>query len=124
MKTVVKGIGFALNGLVYALKNDRHMRINFCLAVFAITVSFLVLKDLKMIFVAFVNYMVVVIELLNTALERAVDIVTPEFHPLAKASKDISCAAVLSIGIFAFVIDVVYLLPNLLELACRILERF
>lgn len=56
---------------------------------------------------------VITLELVNTAIERAVDLVTGEFHPLAKAAKDIAAAAVLVAAGLAVIIGVLLFWPHL-----------
>ncbi|TJY43601.1 diacylglycerol kinase family protein [Cohnella pontilimi] len=56
-------------------------------------------------------------ELINTAVERTVDLATPERHPLAKAAKDAAAGAVLVAASFAVFVGLVVLAPPL----CRLL---
>ena len=65
--------------------------------------------------IALINYLVLVVELINTAIERAVDTATNKFHPMAKAAKDVASSAVLTIGFFALVVDIIFLLPVIIE---------
>jgi len=57
--------------------------------------------------------MVVALELVNTALEAVVDLASPEFHPLAKLSKDAAAGAVLIIAGAAVVLGILVYLPSL-----------
>ncbi len=115
LKGIVKGIIYALEGYAYAFKNDRHFVINFFLAFFASFASLILLKPPISICVATVNILVAVVELINTAVERAVDTATAQWTKTAKAAKDVSAAAVLTIGLFALALDVVYLLPAIVH---------
>ncbi|MEO2069698.1 MAG: diacylglycerol kinase family protein [Desulfurobacteriaceae bacterium] len=115
VKGIIRGINYAISGLHFALRKDRHFRINFTLSIVGTFSSLVFLSGCIALVVALANYLVLVVELLNTAIERAVDTATQEFHPLAKASKDVASAAVLSMGIFAFALDVVFLLPAIME---------
>lgn len=54
-------------------------------------------------------------ELMNTAVERAVDLVTTKYHPLAKQAKDIAAAAVFIYAIAAVVIGLIIFLPKIIE---------
>ncbi|TCK06401.1 diacylglycerol kinase [Phorcysia thermohydrogeniphila] len=115
LKKIVRGISFALEGLVFAFKNDQHFRINSFLSLTGTFLSLALLEGCLSLVLAFINYSILVAELFNTAIERAVDTATLEFHPLAKAAKDVSSAAVLTTGIFALLADLIYLLPALLS---------
>jgi|AGTN01.1.fsa_nt_gi Diacylglycerol kinase len=55
-------------------------------------------------------------EMVNTALERAVDIAAPEKHPLAEAAKDIAAGAVLMISLFAVAVGLFIFLPHVITL--------
>jgi diacylglycerol kinase len=115
VEKIVKGISFALEGFAFAFKNDEHFRINLFLSLTGTFLSLALLEGCLSIILAFLNYSVLIVELLNTAIERAVDTATSEFHPLAKASKDVASAAVLTTGVFALVADLIYLLPAILS---------
>jgi undecaprenol kinase len=63
--------------------------------------------------------LVLVTEAVNTALEAAVDLASPQFHPMARTAKDVSAAAVLFAAATAVVVGVVLLLPKLIAVASR-----
>jgi diacylglycerol kinase (ATP) len=60
--------------------------------------------------------LVLSVELLNTALEAAVDLVSPEWHPLARAAKDAAAGAVLAASLGALLTGLAVLGPPLLRL--------
>lgn len=115
LKGIVKGIKYALEGYLGAFKEDRHFRINFTLSLIGFFLSLALLKGTEALFVAYANLMVLAFELLNTAVERAVDTATSEFKESAKLAKDASAAAVLTVGLFALSLDLTYILPKLIE---------
>jgi diacylglycerol kinase len=115
VKEIIRRISYAIAGFHFALKKDKHFRINFFLSNLGTLFSLIFLSGCLALVVALANYLVFVVELINTAIERAVDTATSDFHSLAKASKDVASMAVLSVGIFAFTLDVVFLLPAILE---------
>lgn len=112
---IVKGLSYALDGYKGAFKEDRHYRINFFLSMLGTGLSIALLKGELSLIVALSNYLVFVVELINTAVERAVDTATREYRESAKLAKDASAAAVLSIGLFALVLDVKFLLPEIVK---------
>ena len=57
--------------------------------------------------------------MINTALERAVDLVTKEYQELAKISKDVSAGAVLIASLFSVIIGIIIFLPKLIETIYR-----
>ena len=60
--------------------------------------------------------MVISGELFNTAIEAVVDLVTEEYHPLAKVAKDTSAAAVFIIAIVSIVVGIVIFVPKIIAL--------
>ena len=62
---------------------------------------------------------VLCVELLNTALEAAVDLITPDPHPLARTAKDVAAAAVLVMAIASVILGLVIFLPRMLLLVGR-----
>jgi len=115
VKGIIRGIGYALEGYAGAFREDGHFRINLFLSLGGTAGALTLLKGELSLIVALANYLVLVVELINTAVERAVDTATEEFHPSAKLAKDASAAAVLTAGLFALFLDVKFLLPQLLE---------
>jgi diacylglycerol kinase (ATP) len=87
---------YALEGIGYCIKTQRNMRVHLVLA--AITVLFcIIFKINRMELLLIINAisMVFICEIINTAVERAVDTATQEYHPIAKIAKDVAAGAVL-----------------------------
>ncbi|GED20300.1 hypothetical protein KGI01_20410 [Kurthia gibsonii] len=63
----------------------------------------------------FVIAAVLSLEMTNSAIERVVDLVTDEFHPLAKRAKDLAAGAVLIAAIFSVIIGLIIFLPKWFE---------
>ena len=108
---------YAAKGLKYALWTQRNFRIHigFALAAFVLGL-FLGLNKSDLAIMALTATSVLVVELLNTALESAVDLAIGErFHPLAQIAKDCSAGAVLVASISSLLIAVLLLFPPLLK---------
>ena len=87
---------YSLNGLRFAISNEAAFRQEVCIAVVLLVVLlFLPLSLLWKGLLFFSTTSVLVVELLNSAIETVVDIVSPEYHELAKRAKDLGSAAVL-----------------------------
>lgn len=87
---------YSLDGLKFALFNEAAFRQELCLLVVAIVMlSFWQIPFLCkcVLFISTAN--IVVVEIVNSAIEAVVDMVSPEFHVLAKHAKDLGSAAVL-----------------------------
>ena len=60
--------------------------------------------------------LVLVLEMVNTAIERAVDLVTKDYYELAKIAKDVAAGAVLVASMFSVVLGVLIFLPKIILL--------
>lgn len=93
--TFAKSFLFALQGLRYALKTERNIRVMLGAGVFAVVMGIVLGIDAtSWAVVALCCGAVIMAELMNTAVETVVDLVSPEFHPLAGHAKDIAAAGV------------------------------
>ena len=77
---------------------------------------FLDLTRYEWLWLILVSYLVFVMELINTVVENVVDLVTEEFHPIAKKVKDMAAAVVLVTAGFATLVGIIILLPKLLQI--------
>ncbi|QPC46921.1 diacylglycerol kinase family protein [Mangrovibacillus cuniculi] len=91
-----RSFGYAITGVWYGLKKERHMQFHI-----AATISVTILGLLTRITLAEWRTiwlsigLVISLELVNTAIEKCVDLVTQEYHPIAKIAKDVAAGAVL-----------------------------
>jgi len=114
----------AYRGLVYVVRTQRNMRIHVVVSVLVLVASLLVnVSALELAVLVIVIMLVLATEMLNTALEFAVDLVTKEYHPLAKLAKDVSAGAVLVTSIGAVLVGYLILADDLGPLSLETLER-
>ena len=92
----LKSVPFAIEGIKTLFKSENNAKIHL-LAVFMVTITgFLIhFSEAEWLAVIIVMGGVLALEAVNTALETLVDLVSPEYHPLAKKVKDIAAGAVL-----------------------------
>ena len=108
--------GNAFRGFKSALQTERNLKFHFIVGILVILASFIFQISITEWFVVLVNItMVIVAELLNTAIECAVDLARPEKHDLAKKAKDISASAVLATAVCSVIIGIVIFLPKVLS---------
>jgi undecaprenol kinase len=109
-----KRFACAWEGMKNAIKEEEHMRVHIALAVVAIAAAAAVrISKWEWLILLLAIGSVITLELINTAIERVVDLVTTDFHPLAKAAKDIAAAAVLFAAIIAVIIGILIFLPHM-----------
>jgi len=64
-------------------------------------------------------FAVLICELVNTSIEKTIDLYTSSFHPLAKIAKNCAAAAVLIAALYAVLIAFLILVPRILEIVGR-----
>ncbi len=113
-KTWYESANVAIEGIIYSVKTQRHMRYHLYAALAALVLS-LVLNisrsDFTMLCMAII--LVLVTEMLNTAIEQTVDMICTEFDPKAKLVKDIAAGVVLIASVGALILAYLILYPAL-----------
>lgn len=110
-----KSFTFAISGIYHAILNERNMRIHLFISIIVIGGSiFFSITKVEWLFVLIAIGGMLALELINTAIERLVDLVTMEYHPLAKQAKDLAAGAVFLYAVFSVMIGLIVFLPRLL----------
>ena len=113
----------AYRGMISAVRTQRNMRFHVVAAVVVLVASLLVgVSKLELAILVLTILVVFVTEMFNTAMEFVVDMVTSEYHPLAKLAKDISAGAVLVSSVGAVLVGYLILADNLGPLPLETLE--
>ncbi len=111
---LLRAFGHAFSGLFYAIRTQRNMPIHLVIAAGVVALGlWLGLSAVQWAILALTISSVLAAELLNSGLETVVDMVSPEYHPLAKRAKDVAAGAVLLAAIFAVVVGLLILGPPL-----------
>lgn len=117
VKHLTSAFKYAFQGIQYAAKSEKNFRIHIVSAFIVIIVSSLLkINQIEWLFILISIFGVMALELVNSALERAVDLATQEIQPLAKQAKDLAAAAVLVYAVMAVLIGIVILGPKLINL--------
>ncbi|MEC6747189.1 diacylglycerol kinase family protein [Marinilactibacillus sp. XAAS-LB27] len=108
---------YAFEGVKTTFQEERNMRTHVMAGAVALLLGvFLSLSITEWLWILLASFLVFVMEILNTVIENLVDLVTQEYHPLAKKVKDMAAAAVLSTTIFSVVTGLLIFAPKLLDL--------
>ncbi len=108
------GFKIAAEGILYSIRTQRNMRIHFAAAALVLFLAALLhLSKSEFICLLFAIFLVLVAEMINSAIELAVDLHSREYHPLAKAAKDVSAGAVLLAAVCSVVIGILVFYPYL-----------
>ncbi len=106
-----------LDGISYVTKNEKNFKREIALGIIALTLSYILKIDkIEFIIVLTMICLVLTAEIINTAIERAVDLVTKEYHELARIAKDVSAGSVLVTSIFALIIGIIIFIPKIITL--------
>jgi diacylglycerol kinase (ATP) len=100
----LESVNCAIEGILWAVKTQRHLRWHFLSAMAVLLLAhFMGLSALEFILLSFAVTLVIFAELINTAIEVVVDMISPDYHILAKRAKDVAAGAVLVASIGAVV---------------------
>ncbi len=91
-----KNTKYALDGFIHAIKTESSFRLELLCAIFIIAgILYIDASITNKLILLVTGILVLIIELVNSAIENTVDLVTKEHHPLAKNAKDIGSTAVM-----------------------------
>ena len=108
---------YAIKGLKYAYRNEQNLAFDVGVSLLVVIAGFLFKVSVsEWALLALTIGMVISLELINTAIEAAVDLVTEDYHPLAKVAKDTSAAAVFICAIASVVVGLIIFLPKVIDL--------
>lgn len=107
---------FGFQGIASAAAGERNMQIHIGISIMVISAGFAFsITKYEWIAVLLAIGGMLALEMLNTAIERTVDMYTKEFHPLAKQAKDIAAGAVLVYAMICVAIGIIIFLPRIID---------
>ena len=106
-----------LDGISYVTKSEKNFKREIALGIIALILSYILKIDkIEFIIVLTMICLVLTAEIINTAVERTVDLVTKEYHELARIAKDVSAGSVLVTSIFSLIIGIIIFIPKIITL--------
>lgn len=97
----------AFSGIWYTIKTQRNIKIQLAIAVIVVaSMIFFKLNIVECIFLTFAIMLVIILEVVNTAIEATVNLCTDKFHPIAKIAKDVAAGAVVLAALNAVIVFV------------------
>lgn len=104
-RSLIERFNHAVSGIIIALKTEKNLRIHYIIALIVIILSlFFDFSRVEFLLLLFAVALVVIMEMINTAIERTVDLITSDYHPLARLVKDVSAGAVLVAAINSVIV--------------------
>lgn len=114
VRKLIDSFNYAIDGLIYALRTQRNMRIHFGLALVALILSVLLdVSKVELLILFFTISLVIITEMINTAVEAVVDLYTRRYHPLARIAKNVAAGAVLFAAINAVIVGYLIFVDDL-----------
>ena len=116
IKKFFNSFTYPIKGLKYAYRNEQNLVFDVGVALLVVIAGFLFKVSVtEWALLALTIGMVLSLELVNTAIEAVVDLVTEEYHPLAKVAKDTSAAAVFVCAVAAVVVGLIIFVPKIIN---------
>ncbi len=115
-ESLIKSFGYAFSGIVHTYQTERNIRIHSGVTFFVIIFGFFMkLSRIEWSIICLTIGITFSLELVNTALERVVDLVTTEHQPLAKFAKDVAAGAVLLFSGISVIIGILIFAPYIMQ---------
>lgn len=108
---------YPIQGFITLLKKDVNFMIHLIAAILVVMFSFYFqITKIEWLFVIIAIFSVLFMEVINTSVEYVVDLVTEDYHELAKHAKDTAAFAVLLSSIMSAIIGIIIFMPYIIEL--------
>jgi len=121
-RSLLWSFDYAIQGIVHALRTQRNMRLHaLAAAIVLVAALFFHIRGLELIALLFAISLVVIAELINTAIEATVDIAIETFDPMAKIAKDVAAGAVLISSVNAVAVGYVVFFSRLTPVTQRLM---
>jgi diacylglycerol kinase (ATP) len=122
--SIIESFNFAIEGVIHVLRTQRNMRLHFAAAVVVIVVAVAVgVSKIELSVLLISIAFVLVAEMINTAVEGAIDAATTSFDPMAKLAKDIAAGAVLIASVNALAVGYLVFAGKAADKTAEVLDR-
>lgn len=109
---------YAINGFIISLKEEKSLVIHLSFAIISLIIAVILqLSPIGWAILVLTIGLVISSELMNTAIENVVDIVTFKFNYSAKKIKDVAAAATLILAVIAIVVGLLLFIPRIISFA-------
>ncbi len=116
-RRIVDSFNFAIEGLIEAIRNEKHMKVHILLAIIIVILAILTnATKVEILIISLSVSFVIITEMVNTSVEALVDLISPDRHPLAKLAKDVAAGAVLVAAINAICVGYLLFYDKMLDI--------
>lgn len=124
VKKLVDSFNYAIEGLIYTVRTQRNMRIHMIAALLVLSGCFFYdLTKMELLVITITITMVLVGEMINTAIEFAIDATTNYYHPLAKLAKNVAAGAVLVTAINSVLVGYIIFWDRLMPFTFIVIKK-
>lgn len=115
MKKLIESFKYAIEGIYTGIKEEKNMKIHIFIMILVIILGIMLrISKIEWIICIILFGNVISLELINTAIENAVDLITKENNPKAKVAKDTAAGAVLIMAISSAIIGLAIFIPKII----------
>lgn len=116
-RTVFKSFAHSFEGVFHAIRYNQNMRIHFVTAILVIIASLIFkVTPFEMGIIGVMILLVIMAEMINTAIEEMVDLIVAEHRQQAKIAKDVAAGMVLIATIGSVIVGILIFVPHILKL--------
>ncbi len=116
-KRFVKSFAYAWEGIKYVFQHDQNIRVHFFIAILVIIFSLMLdVNPFEMGILGVMIMLVIVTEMINSTMEKIVDLITKEHHEEARIAKDVSSGMVLLTAVGSVIVGILIFTPHILHL--------
>ncbi len=122
--SILHSFNYAIEGVIHVLRTHRNMRIHFVVAIAVLVAALWVgVNRVELITLILAIAFVLIAEMVNSAIEAAIDVATTSFDPLAKLAKDVAAGAVLIAAVTAVAVGYLVFSHELGSSGTKVLDR-
>jgi diacylglycerol kinase (ATP) len=122
--SILESFNYAFQGIIHVLRTQRNLRVHFGVAVLVLLAAlYSDVSRLELVALLLAIAFVLIAEMLNTAVEAAIDVATTSFDPMAKLAKDIAAGAVLIAATVAVAVGYLVFSGPVANRSSRLLDR-
>lgn len=123
-RNIIESFNNAIKGIIHGFRTERNIKIHFIIALLVLIAAALAnLSKIEVMLLFVAIAVVIAAELFNTALERIIDMIHPDYHPLAEAAKNMAAGAVLVTAVGSVMVGYIIFYNRLNSFSLALVHR-
>lgn len=115
-KRLIKSFTYAFRGLNKIFREEQNLRLQAIVGIIIIIIAFVLgVKPIEWCLIILAIFIVILLEIMNSAVERITDVLKPRIHTYVKEIKDIMAAGVMLSGLMAIIVGLIIFIPYILK---------